>query len=154
MKDNKPLIAFDIDGTLAAIDHRLHHILQHPKDWESFYGSVDEDAPITPMVFICSTLLKDQDCRVIFVTGRREATRELTEQWLLQNRLVHFHKLYMRPKGDYRKDTEVKKDALKQIQRDFGKKPDMVFEDRPSVVRMWRDAGVFVLSVQQSDEEF
>jgi hypothetical protein len=29
-----------------------------------------------------------------------------------------------------------------------------VFDDRPRVVRMWRDAGIFVFNVYQGEEDF
>jgi len=43
---------------------------------------------------------------------------------------------------------------LDQIVVDFGRKPDIVFDDRPRVVKMWRENGVFVADVYQGTEDF
>ena len=46
----------------------------------------------------------------------------------------------MRKEGDYRSDTIVKEEMYNQMLVD-GYKPTMVFDDRPSVLRMWRELG-------------
>lgn len=38
--DKRNAIIFDIDGTLANLDHRLRHILKEPKDWDAFYSDM------------------------------------------------------------------------------------------------------------------
>lgn len=30
-------IVFDLDGTLADCEHRIHHITKEPKDWRAFF---------------------------------------------------------------------------------------------------------------------
>jgi hypothetical protein len=60
----------------------------------------------------------------------------------------------MRSKEDFRSDDIVKRELLDDVVADYGKKPDMVFEDRPRVVKMWRDNGIFVFDVKQKDEDF
>ena len=46
--------------------------------------------------------------------------------------------LYMRKEKDYRKDTIVKREMYDQMLED-GYNPKLVFDDRPSVLRMWRE---------------
>ena len=53
----------------------------------------------------------------------------------------------MRKDGDYRKDTIVKGEMYDQMLAD-GYEPTMVFDDRPSVLRMWREIdGLKVIDV-------
>jgi hypothetical protein len=76
-------------------------------------------------------------------------------KWLQENNLWDYRaKLYMRKADDFRGDDIVKREILDEIIADYGKKPDMVFDDRPRVVRMWRDAGIFVFNVYQGEEDF
>ena len=44
----------------------------------------------------------------------------------------------MRAEKDYRKDTIVKREMYEQMLVD-GYDPKLVFDDRPSVLRMWRE---------------
>lgn len=39
------LVAFDLDGTLANIDHRLHHVKNKPKCWVKFNEGIKDDLP-------------------------------------------------------------------------------------------------------------
>ena len=58
--------------------------------------------------------------------------------------------LYMRASGDYRADTIVKAELLDQIIA-AGWSPIMAFEDRASVVTMWRERGIPCCQVAPGD---
>jgi len=146
------LICFDIDGTLADVSHRVHFWRQKPKNWNMFKSEMVNDAPIEQIVTIARTMAFAGHT-VILCTGRSEDTRKWTEEWLFQHD-VKFAKLYMRAEKDFRGDDIVKLELLNQIVNDFGKKPDIVFDDRPRVVKMWRENGVFVADVYQGTEDF
>jgi hypothetical protein len=60
----------------------------------------------------------------------------------------------MRKAADFRGDDIVKREILDEIVADYGKKPDMWFDDRPRVVRAIRARGVFVVDVYQGTEDF
>ena len=145
------IVVFDIDGTLAKIDHRLHHIKKKPKDWASFDAEISEDVINEPVVRVYKSLYHAENI-VLLASGRNERSRVRTQGWLHKNG-IHYDKLYMRPKLDYRCDSIVKKEILDQIIIDYGK-PDMVFDDRPRVVNMWRENGIFVFDVYQGKEDF
>lgn len=145
------IIVFDIDGTLAKIDHRLHHIKKKPKDWASFDAGILEDELNEPVAEVYAYLYRAGHTMLI-ASGRNERSRVRTEDWLYKHGLFH-QKLYMRPKLDYRCDSIVKRNILYQIINDYGK-PDMVFDDRPRVVNMWRENGIFVFDVYQGKEDF
>ena len=145
------LICFDIDGTLADLSHRVHFWQQEPKNWKMFKSEMVNDAPIEQIRNIAVMMLHGHD--VIICTGRSEDTREITEAWLTKHN-INFEKMYMRAEKDFRGDDIVKLELLNQIVVDFGKKPDIVFDDRPRVVKMWRENGVFVADVYQGTEDF
>jgi hypothetical protein len=43
-------IIFDLDGTLALIDHRVHFLNREKKDWRAFYAACDRDQPCHPII--------------------------------------------------------------------------------------------------------
>lgn len=135
---------FDIDGTLADLSHRLHHIQKTPKDWDGFFAEVANDEPIRHVVQLCRRL----GC-VVFASGRPERCRSDTEWWLLTH-LSHDGPLYMRKDGDRRPDDIVKGDILDQIIAD-GFEPIMAFDDRDRVVAMWRERGIPCAQVAPGD---
>jgi len=142
---------FDIDGTLADCSHRLHHIVRtdgQPKDWDSFFAGIRDDAPIFPVVQV-ALALREAGIRPVFVTGRGEEHRLATEHWLLD----HFptsQPLYMRKVGDRRDDDIIKAELLDELQHD-GWEPIMAFEDRSRVVKMWRSLGLLCAQVAEGD---
>jgi hypothetical protein len=147
------LVVFDIDGTLANIEHRLDYVRSKPKNWKAFDAGIPNDKVNEPVANIFWSLL-DTDNTIVLASGRNERSRQATEDWLFDNFLFGYEKLYMRKADDFRGDDIVKQEILDQIIADYGKKPDMVFDDRPRVVRMWRDNGIFVFNVYQGEEDF
>jgi len=137
-------VIFDIDGTLANADHRLHWVLTKPKNWVAFYAGIADDPAIETVCTLARTLHQAGHL-VVFCTGRNETCRALTQEWLTRHDL-HGAALYMRSSKDHRPDYEVKEDLLQVIIKNHGK-PDMVFEDRQQVVDMWRRNGVQCLQV-------
>lgn len=148
------LIVFDIDGTLANIEHRLDFVRSKPKNWPAFDAGIPNDK-VNPHVAEVFHSLRDAGHDIVFASGRNERSRDATVAWLKENGfwLVSSH-LYMRKADDFRGDDIVKKEILDEMTRAWGRKPDMVFDDRPRVVRMWRDNGIFVFNVYQGDEDF
>lgn len=146
------LVVFDIDGTLANIEHRLDYVRSKPKNWKAFDAGIPNDKVNLPVAEVFTSMLFHHD--IVLASGRNERSRKATEDWLWDNKLRGYQKLYMRKEDDYRNDSIVKREMLDEIIADYGKKPDMVFDDRPRVVKMWRDAGIFVFDVYQGEEDF
>lgn len=142
-------IIFDIDGTLADIEHRKHHIEGKKKDWEAFYGDCHNDAIIPQVEAIYRRFVNSIHYRIIIVTGRPESARQKTVDWLRINDFK-CDDLYMRKEGDFRTDDVIKEEILSDIREKYGE-PFMVFEDRARVVGMWRRNGVFCLQVADGD---
>ena len=146
-------VVFDIDGTLANIEHRLDYVRSKPKNWKAFDAGIPNDTVNLPVAAVFDAMLMGKHT-IVLASGRNERSRQATEDWLKLNGLGHYEKLYMRKVDDRRRDDIVKQEILDQIIFDYGKKPDMVFEDRPRVVRMWRDNGIFVFNVYQGEDDF
>jgi hypothetical protein len=139
---------FDIDGTLANIDHRLHFIQQEPADWNAFFDAAIDDKPITELITVARALAFD-GYTIVYNTGRPERTRKNTEDWLEYNHAPEGG-IFMRADKDYREDTIVKSENLDRILSVID--PNLshyggVFEDRQQVVDMYRARGLRVFQV-------
>lgn len=139
------VIVFDIDGTLANIDHRLGFISGEKKDWTSFFEAMKDDIAIKPMVDILLKFTASIGSVVVVATGRPEKYREMTSTWL-KTSCIPVGTIYMRKDEDFRPDHVVKEEMLKTITAEFGK-PSLVFEDRANVVEMWRSHGILTCQV-------
>lgn len=132
-------VIFDMDGTLSDCSHRRHLVMGEKKDWSEFHHRMGEDPPREAVVELARTL-NWQSHHILIVTGRDESWRRQTELWLTFNR-VPWWGLYMRPAGDRRDDTEIKRDILYRFLRSrFDIR--FVVDDRDRLVKMWRDEGL------------
>jgi hypothetical protein len=147
------LVVFDIDGTIANIEHRLDYVRSKPKNWAAFDAGIPNDKVNEPVAEVFDAMIMGGHT-VILASGRSERTRIATQDWLRKNGFGMYQKLYMRKADDFRSDDIVKLEILGEIISDYGKKPDMVFDDRPRVVRAWRSQGIFVFDVYQGEEDF
>ncbi len=139
----KPLVLFDIDGTLADIGHRRHHVMGDNQNWAAFFKEMGDDTPNKPIVNLYQTLKAASTYDLVIVSARPENYRPLTEQWLFWNG-IEFDRLIMRPEKDYRPDTEIKKEILALLISE-GREITFVVDDRDSVVEMWRENGITCL---------
>lgn len=143
------VVICDIDGTIADVEHRLHYVKQDPKEWHNFFREMSND-----------TLREDVDKKlvehagagrtIIFVSARPSYWRVVTEEWLKSNVSVPVGLVLMRPDGDKRPDTDVKKAIYDKYLKDLD--IHCVIDDRPSVIRMWRDLGLTVDDVGSGKE--
>jgi hypothetical protein len=84
-------------------------------------------------------------------TARMENVRYETELWLADQGLHTAYKgLFMRGMTDYRPDYEVKLDVLNTL-RNNNIFPDIAYEDRGSVVQMYRENGLRCFQVDNGD---
>lgn len=138
---------FDIDGTLADLSHRLPHIEKTPKDWRSFFAACPDDAPIKHIIILAQDI-QHSGAFLVFVSGRSDEVREQTADWLAKQGLRGM--LYMRKEGDHRPDHQVKVELLAEL-RAAGHNPIMAFDDRNTVVKMWRELGIPCAQVADGD---
>ena len=141
------LVIFDIDGTLVNLDHRLNYVKTKPPNWVAFFKASVYDTEVRPVRYIAEMFAQYMNVDIVITTGRNEDYRDITEAKLKEIG-VRYNKMYMRGSKDFRPDYIVKKDMLEQIRDEWGE-PMCVFDDRPEVVKMWRQEGLFVFDVNQ-----
>ncbi|WP_308282554.1 phosphatase domain-containing protein [Pseudonocardia nigra] len=125
----KTLAVFDIDGVLADVTHRLHHLDARPQRWERFFQAADRDPLLTEGAERLRKALVDHD--VIYLTGRPERNRRLTERWLARHDLPT-GPLVMRDDDDYRPARYLKRAVLRRLAT--VREVVSVLDDDPAVV--------------------
>lgn len=132
---NIKTIICDIDGTLALHAHR------GPFDWDK----IGTDEPYEAV----RDVLDMMTYHVILVTGREEKYRGETVAWLMKHRVM-FHELHMRPTGDRREDSIIKREIYEsRIKGKYNVR--FVLDDRNRVVKMWREVGLPCFQVAEGD---
>lgn len=134
------VVLFDIDGTLADINHRRVFLAEDKPNWKLFNSKMGNDTPNHPVVSLYNTLWNAGVFELILVSGRNQEYRQITEQWLVWNE-IPFDRLLMRNTGDTRADFLVKQDILNLLISE-GKQIEFVVDDRQQVVDMWRQNGI------------
>lgn len=143
------VIVFDIDGTLANVNHRRQYVATKPKNWAAWNAAMVYDTVHDDIVWMLECFRDRHDTRIILCSGRGEETREVTQRWLADN-AIYYDNLYMRSAKDNRKDSIVKVELLKQIINDHDF-PFLWVDDRQQVVDAIRNEGVRVLQVAPGD---
>lgn len=134
------IVIFDIDGTLADVSERIHHVKKRPKNWPAFFQGMAQDKAIQSMVRLCN-ILYASGMHVTLCSGRNEEHRAQTVEWLAKQG-VNYHDLILRKDNDRRPDSVVKREMLALIDKG---KILFVVEDRSHVVEMWRSEGLVCL---------
>lgn len=136
----RPVAVFDLDGVLADVRHRLHHLERRPRDWDAFFGAVAEDPPLETGVALARESARD--CDVVYLTGRPERCRADTLAWLERQDLPA-GTLEMRRERDRRPARTAKLERLRRIAAD--RVVAVVVDDDPQVCRAYEAAGFTVL---------
>lgn len=136
-KKLRTAILCDIDGTLAHMTDRS------PYDWSRVYQ--DE---VDPIIRKLLDTIKYKYF-IILTSGRDEICREETNKWLREND-VPYGMLLMRPEGDIRKDSIIKREIFETHIRPYYN-VEFVLDDRNQVVEMWRSLGLKCLQVAEGD---
>jgi hypothetical protein len=95
--DERPVAVIDLDGVLADVRHRLHHLESKPRDWDAFFAGLPDDQVLPEGRAVVDRLTPDHD--LIYLTGRPERTRKATEAWLRRHGFPR-GELIMRRNGD------------------------------------------------------
>ena len=129
--DARPLAVFDIDGVLADVRHRLHHLQSRPQRWNRFFEAADRDPLLADGAARLDAAMVDHE--VLYLTGRPERNRRLTERWLARHGLPT-GPLLMRPDDDHRPARWVKRQVLRELSRT--RTIASVLDDDPAVVAL------------------
>ena len=138
--DRPPVAFVDLDGVLADVRHRLHHVTDRPNDWDAFFAAAPRDGLHPEGKAVVEHLRQEHE--VVYLTGRPERCRADTVAWLAEHGLDG-HELIMRSSRDRRPAAVVK---VEVIARRFGDRDvAMVVDDDDRVVAAMRAAGHLVL---------
>ncbi len=143
-------VIFDLDGTLANIDHRLHHVKNGNKNYDAFFEECDKDLPKQNIIDLLNTL-NAHGYAIIICSGRSDIAFEKTKNWLQQHKIV-FDLLFMRKADDHRSDVIIKSEMLELV-LNAGYEIEFVVDDRQSVVDMWRARGLTCLQCEAWSEQ-
>lgn len=133
---DRALAVVDLDGVVADVAHRLHHLEGGRRDWGGFFSAAVDDPPHPEGLAVVARLA--ETCEVVFLTGRPERCRAETEGWLRSHDLGD-HRLVMRPEGLRRPAAEVKVELLARLAG--GRQVAMVVDDDTTVVSAMAAAG-------------
>jgi len=146
------VVVFDLDGTIALCDHRLHFISGEKRDWDSFYKACVSDEPNWPVIHTLRSM-STVGYKILILSGRSDEVRDDTLQWLNHYGVI-CDGLYMRQDKDYTPDDQLKEKMMLDAQAEMGfKKEDVlcIYDDRQKVVDMWRRNGYTCFQVAAGD---
>lgn len=131
-------VVFDLDGTIADIAHRVHHVRGGNKNWDAFFAGCVDDLPNWPVVNSLKAHLAARH-RVEIWSARSDIVRRETEEWLAAEARINPALLtHMRAAGDNTADVALKRYWLSQS----ADRPDLIYDDRQRVVDMWREEDI------------
>ena len=143
----KPIILFDLDGTIADCSHRRHFLEETPKNWDAFFGECMNDPPVTHTVALLR-LLNRENLEIWITSARPDSYLHHTVLWLSENQ-IPYDNLIMRKVGDQTDDGILKVSWLdNQIPRS---RVLFAFDDRDRVVKSWRASGIPCFQVSEGD---
>jgi hypothetical protein len=108
-----PVAIIDIDGVVADVRHRVRHLQDWPPDWAAFFAAADLDPPLPVGVARVQELV-DSGHEIVWLTGRPEWLRDITEDWLADQGLPA-GTLLMRPNADRRPARSLKAGIVRAL---------------------------------------
>jgi hypothetical protein len=140
-EERASVAVFDIDGVLADVRHRLHHVASRPKDWDAFFGAAPNDPPLAEGLGAVATAQRAGHL-VVYLTGRPERCRAATLAWLAGQGLPE-GQLFMRADADRRPARITKVATLRRLSQRH--RIEAFVDDDAAVVEAVRAAGFPVL---------
>jgi FMN phosphatase YigB (HAD superfamily) len=138
----RPVVIFDIDGTLADNHERQKFLMENPPDWKNYNYNIPYDNPRWEIVKKLCNWSHYAD--IALFTARGEEHRNDTERWLKDHDIL-YQWLVMRPIGNYGEDAILKKEMFEKFL--MKERVILIYDDRPKVIRMWRSMGLDVIDV-------
>lgn len=143
----KKCLVFDLDGTAALFEKEDKNAPNYRNPYDA--STCENDLPNMPVLKTIDLFAKD-GYTVFAVSGRDSKYKSQTEAWLAKYN-VKYDGLFMRPTGDSRKDSVIKKEIyLKEILPHYY--VEAVLDDRDQVVSMLRnELGLTVFQVAEGN---
>ena len=143
-------ILFDLDSTIADTLHRQWMVPlikaggEGAPTWDDYSLACADDKPIESTIALMRTLARTHI--IYIVTGRSDAARDLTENWLWEHGVPYAY-VYMRPAGDRTPNGAYKVRIIKHLYA-FHVNPILFVEDYPEAADyIEKHAGIPVLRV-------
>jgi len=130
----------DIDGVVADVRHRLHHVTRRPKDFRAFFAAAPDDPILEEGRETVRKLAEVYD--IVYLSGRPEHCRGDTDAWLARHGLPP-GEMHLRPPDDYRPARSMKVEVLDRISETA--EVVVLVDDDPAVLDAARYAGYDVL---------
>jgi hypothetical protein len=145
---DRPYAVIDVDGVLADVEHRLHHIAKRPKDWGRFFAAAADDPPLHAGIAMARRLAADHD--IVYLSGRPERLRQVTLDWFARYD-VPPGRLLLRDNRDRRPARLVKLGILRRLAQE--RPVSVLVDDDPAVCQTVRAAGFEVLEATWSHRQ-
>jgi len=133
----RPVAVIDLDGVVCDARHRQRFITPPRRQWDAFFAAAGDDLPLPEGVALALALRHDHD--LVWLTGRPERIRELTEGWLRRHGLPT-RPLLMRSDTDRRPARTLKREVLRKLATE--RRIALVLDDDPNVVRELQGDGL------------
>lgn len=134
------LAVIDLDGVVADVRHRLHHVADRPKDWSAFFAAAPDDALLEEGARVVRALAEVHE--VVYLSGRPESCRTDTLAWLHGHGLPE-GEVHLRPRHDRRPGRIYKVETLDRLAQK--RQIAVLVDDDPLVCEAARAAGYDVL---------
>lgn len=144
----RDLAVVDLDGVLADVRHRLHHLASNPKDWAAFFAAAVDDPVLEEGRAVADRLALDH--KLLYMSGRPELCRSDTESWLRRHHLPQAP-LWLRPEGDRRPAQQLKVQLLRRLAHD--QRVAVLVDDDPAVCAAAEHAGFTVFRATWMTEQ-
>ena len=147
-EDEAPALAvFDLDGTLTDTRHRLHHIEDRPRRWVAFFAAAGRDGT-HPEGLAALRTAAGAGCGIVYLSGRPERLRQVTEQWLRRHDCPD-GPLLLRADRDFTSAVDFKLRALRSLAATS--RLVLLVDDDPDVVAAVRQRPGLVAQVVLAD---
>lgn len=137
--NSKGIILCDIDNTVSNAKWREPLIRGREKNWDKFYSSSTEDAIIGETFGFLKSLVY-YGYTLVFLTGRPERYKNITESWLDKSLGLPYAGVIYRQNGDHSSTEHFKKKVLdKYFANNQLKEIVYVIDDYGPVLQMFKD---------------
>lgn len=143
-------VVFDLDGTLANVEHRRHFVTGKQKNFDAFYEAAVYDAPNLWCVEMVNTFQRS-GFQTVIVSARPTSLEIITALWLKSNGVDGKAQLYLLRDEANKSTPDV--DLKRRWLNIYGKHRILfAVDDRQRVVDMWRSEGIVCLQCDKWEE--